>query len=119
MQEIFHVKATGGSSPYLGDAANTLNLSDEFEPGVIPAPAEDTLLQIPGGYRYKSERPEAMLRAVLVDAFAFLQAAVVAKAAFACSASLVKPAASCTAMSARILRSRPIPAFLSPLMNCE
>lgn len=37
MQEIFHVKATGGSSPYLGDAANVNDLSDLFEPGVIPA----------------------------------------------------------------------------------
>lgn len=37
MQEIFHVKATGGSSPYLGDAANATDLSDLFAPGVIPA----------------------------------------------------------------------------------
>ena len=37
MQEIFHLKATGGSSPYLGDAANVNDLSDLFEPGVIPA----------------------------------------------------------------------------------
>jgi len=29
------VKATGGSSPYLGDAANANDLSDLFEPGVI------------------------------------------------------------------------------------
>lgn len=36
MQEIFHVRATGGSSPYLGDAANANDLSDLFEPGVIP-----------------------------------------------------------------------------------
>lgn len=36
MQNIFHVKATGGSSPYLGDAANATDLSDLFEPGVIP-----------------------------------------------------------------------------------
>jgi hypothetical protein len=36
MQQIFHVKATGGSSPYLGDAANANDLSDLFEPGVIP-----------------------------------------------------------------------------------
>jgi hypothetical protein len=36
MQEIFHVKATGGSSPFLGDAANANDLSDLFEPGVIP-----------------------------------------------------------------------------------
>ena len=36
MQEIFHVKATGGSSPYLGDAANATDLSDLFAPGVIP-----------------------------------------------------------------------------------
>jgi hypothetical protein len=35
MQNIFHVKATGGSSPYLGDAANANDLSDLFEPGVI------------------------------------------------------------------------------------
>jgi hypothetical protein len=37
MQEIFHVRATGGSSPYLGDAANANDLSDLFEPGVIPS----------------------------------------------------------------------------------
>ncbi|MGA8086747.1 MAG: alkaline phosphatase family protein [Terracidiphilus sp.] len=37
MQNIFHVKATGGSSPYLGDAANVNDLSDLFEPGVIPS----------------------------------------------------------------------------------
>ncbi len=36
MQNIFHVKATGGSSPYLGDAANATDLSDLFAPGVIP-----------------------------------------------------------------------------------
>jgi hypothetical protein len=36
MQEIFHVKATGGSSPYLGDAVNATDLSDLFAPGVIP-----------------------------------------------------------------------------------
>ncbi|MGA3102340.1 MAG: alkaline phosphatase family protein [Terracidiphilus sp.] len=36
LQEIFHVKATGGSSPYLGDAANANDLSDLFQPGVIP-----------------------------------------------------------------------------------
>ncbi|MFZ0743406.1 MAG: alkaline phosphatase family protein, partial [Terracidiphilus sp.] len=36
MQEIFHVKAKGGSSPYLGDAANANDLSDLFAPGVIP-----------------------------------------------------------------------------------
>lgn len=36
MQEIFHVRATGGSSPYLGDAANANDLSDLFQPGVIP-----------------------------------------------------------------------------------
>lgn len=36
MQEIFHVRATGGNSPYLGDAANANDLSDLFEPGVIP-----------------------------------------------------------------------------------
>jgi hypothetical protein len=35
MQEIFHVKASG-SSPWLGDAANATDLSDLFEPGVIP-----------------------------------------------------------------------------------
>lgn len=37
MQEIFHVKATGGMSPYLGDAANATDLSDLFQPGVIPS----------------------------------------------------------------------------------
>jgi phosphatidylinositol-3-phosphatase len=37
MQEIFHVKATGGSSPFLGDAANATDLSDLFAPGVIPS----------------------------------------------------------------------------------
>lgn len=37
MQEIFHVRATGGSSPYLGDAANVNDLSDLFAPGVIPS----------------------------------------------------------------------------------
>ncbi len=37
MQEIFHVRATGGSSPYLGDAANAVDLSDLFQPGVIPS----------------------------------------------------------------------------------
>lgn len=36
MQEIFHVRAIGGSSPYLGDAKNASDLSDLFEPGVIP-----------------------------------------------------------------------------------
>jgi len=36
MQEIFHVKATSGSSPYLGDAANATDLSDLFRLGVIP-----------------------------------------------------------------------------------
>lgn len=36
MQEIFHVKATGGASPFLGDAANANDLSDLFEAGVIP-----------------------------------------------------------------------------------
>ena len=36
MQEIFHVRATGGTSPYLGDAANVKDLSDLFQPGVIP-----------------------------------------------------------------------------------
>jgi hypothetical protein len=37
MQEIFHVKASGGSSPFLGDAANATDLSDLFQPGVIPS----------------------------------------------------------------------------------
>lgn len=37
MQEIFHVKAKSGSSPWLGDAANVEDLSDLFEPGVIPS----------------------------------------------------------------------------------
>lgn len=37
MQNIFHVKATGGSSPYLGDAVNASDLSDLFAPGVIPS----------------------------------------------------------------------------------
>jgi hypothetical protein len=37
MQNIFHVKATGGSSPYLGDAANATDLSDLFVSGVIPS----------------------------------------------------------------------------------
>ena len=36
MQEIFHVKAKGGTSPFLGDAANATDLSDLFAPGVIP-----------------------------------------------------------------------------------
>jgi hypothetical protein len=36
MQEIFHVKATSGTSPFLGDAANATDLSDLFKPGVIP-----------------------------------------------------------------------------------
>jgi hypothetical protein len=36
MQEVFHVKATGGSSPFLGDAANAIDLSDLFAPSVIP-----------------------------------------------------------------------------------
>jgi len=36
MQEIFHVKATGGGSPFIGDAANATDLSDLFKPGVIP-----------------------------------------------------------------------------------
>src|SRR5579872_2161811 len=35
MQEIFHVRGTG-ASPYLGDAVNATDLSDMFEPGVIP-----------------------------------------------------------------------------------
>ena len=37
MQEIFHVRAKGGSSPFLGDAANVNDLSDLFAPGVIPS----------------------------------------------------------------------------------
>jgi phosphatidylinositol-3-phosphatase len=37
MQEIFHVRATEGSSPWLGDAANVSDLSDLFKPGVIPS----------------------------------------------------------------------------------
>jgi len=37
LQNIFHVKAAGGKSPYLGDAANATDLSDLFEPGVIPS----------------------------------------------------------------------------------
>jgi hypothetical protein len=37
MQEIFHVKATGRVSEYLGDAANANDLSDLFAPGVIPS----------------------------------------------------------------------------------
>ena len=37
LQEIFHVRATGGGSPYLGDAVNATDLSDLFEPGVIPS----------------------------------------------------------------------------------
>lgn len=37
MQEIFQVSATGGTSPYLGDAANAKDLSDMFQPGVIPS----------------------------------------------------------------------------------
>jgi hypothetical protein len=37
MQEIFHVKATGGASPFLGDAVNANDLSDLFAPGVIPS----------------------------------------------------------------------------------
>jgi hypothetical protein len=36
MQEIFHLKATSGGSPFLGDAANATDLSDLFKPGVIP-----------------------------------------------------------------------------------
>ena len=36
MQEIFHVKTTGRTSPFLGDAANATDLSDLFKPGVIP-----------------------------------------------------------------------------------
>jgi hypothetical protein len=35
MQEIFQVRASG-SSPFLNDAANVNDLSDLFEPGVIP-----------------------------------------------------------------------------------
>jgi hypothetical protein len=34
-QEVFQVRASG-SSPFLGDAANVNDLSDLFEPGVIP-----------------------------------------------------------------------------------
>ncbi|HTM15473.1 MAG TPA: alkaline phosphatase family protein [Terracidiphilus sp.] len=37
MQEIFHVRASGGDSPFLGDAANANDLSDLFAPGVIPS----------------------------------------------------------------------------------
>ena len=37
MQEIFHVSANGGSSPFLGDAVNATDLSDLFQPGVIPS----------------------------------------------------------------------------------
>jgi len=37
MQEIFHVRAKGGNSPFLGDAANATDLSDLFAPGVIPS----------------------------------------------------------------------------------
>ena len=37
MQEIFHVRASGGNSPFLGDAANVNDLSDLFAPGVIPS----------------------------------------------------------------------------------
>jgi phosphatidylinositol-3-phosphatase len=37
MQEVFHVKVSGGSSPFLGDAANATDLSDLFKPGVIPS----------------------------------------------------------------------------------
>ncbi|HEY2547841.1 MAG TPA: hypothetical protein VGI46_17345 [Candidatus Acidoferrum sp.] len=36
-QEVFHVKATGGSSPFLGDAVNATDLSDLFAAGVIPS----------------------------------------------------------------------------------
>ncbi|MGC2617899.1 MAG: hypothetical protein WA414_02600, partial [Acidobacteriaceae bacterium] len=36
MQEIFHVRANNGSSPWLGNAANANDLSDMFAPGVIP-----------------------------------------------------------------------------------
>jgi hypothetical protein len=36
LQQIFHVRAKGGPSPYLGDAANANDLSDLFAPGVIP-----------------------------------------------------------------------------------
>ena len=35
-QEVFHVRAKG-SSPWLGDAVNATDLSDLFEPGVIPS----------------------------------------------------------------------------------
>ncbi len=37
MQEIFHVRASDGNSPFLGDAANATDLSDLFAPGVIPS----------------------------------------------------------------------------------
>ena len=37
MQNIFHVKGNSQTSPYLGDAANGNDLSDLFEPGVIPS----------------------------------------------------------------------------------
>ena len=37
MQEIFHVRASGGNSLFLGDAANVNDLSDLFAPGVIPS----------------------------------------------------------------------------------
>jgi len=35
MQEIFRVRGNG-STPFLGDAANANDLSDLFQPGVIP-----------------------------------------------------------------------------------
>ena len=37
LQNISHVRAKSGSSPYLGDAANATDLSDLFAPGVIPS----------------------------------------------------------------------------------
>jgi hypothetical protein len=36
MQEVFHVRANG-KSPFLGDAQNVPDLSDLFQPGVIPS----------------------------------------------------------------------------------
>jgi len=38
MQEVFHVKATSGSSPYLGDAADATDLSDLFVPAGCDEP---------------------------------------------------------------------------------
>ena len=42
-----------------------------------------------------------------------------ASAAFACTVSAVKPAGSLAAMSARILRSSPLPAFFRPSIRVE